>query len=379
MASLFSGFTSSKSLTDLDMSLNTTFGVDGVRNMVPFLENSPNLSSIDFCGNRNFNSECFEVLVQVLQKTRVRTLNFENCIITDISALVTYKLSSLQKLNFDGTKIGREGCVSLSSILKCAASTLKYLNLNNNDIGNEGAEILAASLKHNTKLRTLNLRQNNITMDGYIALLKLLNDISSIENTYKSNHTLIALKLVYHNTKSGVIGLIDSLIDINNRNQTSRHAAGRAKVIHYQLNSRNRKYVCRLLGVAYTEGNNMLADIEPKLLGTALALIGNKHGQSEFYKSLLPVAPDLMSFIDRKAMIENEKGRNAVHTTNLEAEHERKMAALNAEYEQKLAVLTAKDNDLSSRLALIESGDRKHQQSVVDVGKEGGEKRQRIN
>jgi hypothetical protein len=73
---------------------------------------------------------------------------------------------------------------------------LTNLLLGNTGIGDEGIEILANSLKDNTKLKELNLENNsNITVKGRRVLLKLLVDVSSIERTYNSNHTLTSCHL----------------------------------------------------------------------------------------------------------------------------------------------------------------------------------------
>ena len=224
---------------------------------------------------------------------------------------------------------------------------MEKLQLNNTGIDDEGAEILASSLKHNTNLYSLKLvHNNNITKIGRRAFLKLLINISSIESTYNSNNTLYELNL--DNSMDG--SFIQSALEMN----------GKAKVIKYQLNSQKRKKLCRLQGVEYSAEDNMLADIEPKLLPTILALIGRKNGQSEFYTSLLPVAPDLMSFIDRKVILKDRRDKIEV-----------KRAALTSEYERKLALLNAEENDINNRLALIELGDSK-QAVVNDEGKEGG-------
>ena len=390
MALLFSELSSSTSVKEFDVH-NNRFGIDGFRCMASFLEGSPKLSQITFSDN-DFGSECFELLIQSLHGKAVEVLYLRDSNITDISALSTYTLPNLTHVQLENNNIGRKGCMILADVLRKEGSTLTYLDLDNTGIDDEGVEILAKSLKLNTKLDKLLLDSNDITEKGRVALLKTLNDMSSIENTYYSNHTLKDVELYCpddlddeedsingdNDTRDEISTSINEALKINRNNQDP-HAAGRAKVIKYQLNSQNRKEACYLQGTEYSAETNILADIEPILLPQILALVGEKHGQSELYTALLPTAPELMSFIDRKAMIEDEKGRNAVHTTALKAEYERKMAALNAEYEQKLAVLTAKDNDLSSRLALFELGDRKHQQSVVDGGKEGGEKRQRIN
>jgi len=357
MALLFRELPSSSSISALDMRMND-FGIEGVRCMLPFFENTPNLSNIEFSRN-NINSEGFELLVNTLHRvsSKVKTIDLCYCNIIDISALDTYNLPNLQSLTLDGNKIGRDGCRILSSVLQKEDTSLKYLYLRYTDIDDEGAEALAGSLLNNTMLRTLILA---VTKRGFKAFLKLLADVSSIENTYNSNHTLTNLS-VPQNTNDEIYRQINSTLQINKYSQDSR----RAKVVKYQLNSQKRKELCQLQGINYSSEDNMLAGVEPKLLPKILALIGEKNGQSDFYTSLLPVAPDLMSFIDRKAMLKDERARKAVQMKELT---------------RQLAVLAAEDDQLNKRLALIELGDSK-QAAVVDRGKEGdgGEKRQRMS
>ena len=167
------------------------------------------------------------------------------------------------------------------------------------------------------KLKELVLSRNNITKRGHTVFLKLLNDVSSIESTYNSNHTLNALAFVHYLEKDRIVKNIDSIIQMNNLHVDSSHEAGKAKVIKYQLNIQKRKELCQLQDIKYSSEDNMLAGVEPRLLPKILAMIGEKNGQSDFYTSLLPVAPDLMSFIDRKAMIIDERARKAVQIKEL--------------------------------------------------------------
>ena len=53
---------------------HSSFGIDGLRHMVPLLQNSPILSNINFSHNINFNSECFQVLVSALNGKPVEKL-----------------------------------------------------------------------------------------------------------------------------------------------------------------------------------------------------------------------------------------------------------------------------------------------------------------
>jgi len=359
MVSLFSELVSSRSLDRLDLDGND-FGIDGVRSIIPLLQNSPQFTSLWLAGNRRIDSECFEVLVRTLEGKSVKDLFFYQCNITDITALDRYNLPKLQTLNLNGNKIGREGCITISNLLQKEGSTLKTLYLRDMGIGDKEAKIIAASLKHNKKLQELYLSENNLTNEAYDTFFKLLVDISSIESTYTSNHTLIACELNEYN------GDMKALNDVCKENKLSSNpeAAGRAKVIKYQLDSLTRKKLCELQGVEYSSIGYIFADMEVNLLPKILALIGRVHCHSEFYTSLLPVAPDLLSFINRKAILEEEKAKNSAQI---------------AELISQAAALTNKNDQIDKRLALIDSGNDK--QTAVDGGKDGGggEKRQRIN
>lgn len=153
------------SLKKLDVK-NNLFGIDGVWSMVPFLENSPNLSYISFF-NGNINSECFDVLVTALHGRPVENLYLKNCNITNISALDRYNLPNLQSLSLTGNNIGRQGCITISNLLQNEDTTLAAVYLGRAGMGNEETEILANSLEHNTKLESLSLSGNIIGERGY--------------------------------------------------------------------------------------------------------------------------------------------------------------------------------------------------------------------
>ena len=329
MASLFGELTYSTSLVYLTLCGNN-IGIEGIRSMIPFLQNSPNLSSIGFNGHNNFNSECFTVLIQALQNTRVWRLEFQDCNITNISALELYALPNLNVITFHGNNIGREGCRTLANILQKKDTRLSYLFLDNTGIDDEGAEIIANSLKHNTKLKTLHLVDNNqITEKGFKVFLKLLVDVSSVESTYNSNHTLNELRV----PKTSMGSYINAALHMNKTN-TNSEATGRAKVIEYQLNSQTRKKLCELQDIEYCSVGTLYADIEPVLLPGILALIGGNHSQCELYTALIQMVPDLLSCIDRNSMIKDEMARNTAQMAKLD---------------RQLAVLSAR-NDLPSRM-----------------------------
>ena len=230
-------------------------------------------------------------------------------------------------------------------------------------MGDDEAEIIAASLKHNTMLQRLALADNDIGQRGYGVFLRLLNDVSSIESTHNSNHTLTTLDFDFDSSQIRKYSALSAEIGIacrENQERSSPEEVGRAKVIRTQLNSQTRKLYCKWQGIQYSSIGNLLADanIEPVLLPNILELIGNKHGQSGLYAALLPLAPDLMSYIDRKAMIET-----------MMADRMAKIAARMAQ----IAALTAEHNELSNRLELIKLGESKHSTSLSSMA---GKKRE---
>jgi len=304
MALLFGELSSSSSINKLKLRMSE-FGIEGIRSMVPFLQNSPELKELDLSENTRINTECFELLVvQTLHYSSIRELFFYQCNnIEDISALATYNLPYLQYLNLNGSRIGNEGCSILSNLLQRESTTLKKLILSSTGMGDDEAEIIATSLKNNTQLETLHMGGNTFTERGLMVFFKLVIDVSSMATIYNSNHTLSQCWLSGFNDETTA-----RMMMIQNRINASLNGEDepscRMKVINFMLNSRKRKDICTLQGI--DNPSNIFTDIEPvTLLPNVLALIGNEHGQSELYTALKPTAPELLAYIDRKAMIQD--------------------------------------------------------------------------
>ena len=190
-----------------------------MQSMVPFFQNSPKLSMISLNFNFIYN-EGFELLVNALDGGPIEFLFLNGCRISDIAALencalpklrnlalnyneisniggatALVNLTTLEEISLKDNKICSNGCTAIGNLLRKGDCSLKELNLYTNNVDDEGAEILANSLKHNTTLSCTNLQNNRIDRRGLQALLKLLNDVSSVDSTYNSNHTLLSLEL----------------------------------------------------------------------------------------------------------------------------------------------------------------------------------------
>ena len=382
MAALFGELASSSSIEMIDLSHNShnQLSINGFRCMVPFLK-STRLMHIDLMSCDFFNDECFELLIHALNEKPIKKLTLYSCHITNISALMTNTLPQLEDLSLGGNHIGNAGIMILSKMLQVKGSILKRLSLPEVGIDDKGAEVLADSLKQNTTLKTISLNYNNgMTEIGCLAFLKLVNDVSSIDNTYNSNHTLercdlniyldlTTLQMSYKN--SGVVSEIKNLVEgacrlnseVPNRYffaSRNVEAIGRAKVIKYQLHSQRMETLCRCQGIRYSPGS-IFADIEPVLLPKILALIGNEHGQSELYTALIHTAPDLLSYIDRKALIRNALAKVEANFISLSNEYEHAVTW----YLNHLSSISAQRVDLSSQLALIDLGDEAEKKAAL--------------
>ena len=337
--------TGSSSLETLSLTYQR-FGSDGIRSIVPFLNNSPNLLQIDFSHNRNITSECFEAIVEALNGGPIVVLIFNGCSINDIAALENVTLPHLRALNLNNNgiervppldhlanletlhlgdnniqtipslemltnlkylwlsdnRIGNGGCKEIAKLLRSAHSSLQELHLERSNIALEGAEILADSLKSNFSLKFLQLGGNDLNEAGYRAFSKLLNDVSSVEATLASNHTLTLLVLP-RSSNSVSTELMEKHIGkacgINHRTckGNAYDAASRAKVIATQLNSTARRELCGLQGVEYSY-DSMFGGIDPILLPNLLAMTSRSHGQTELHRMLLATAPDLTSLMN---------------------------------------------------------------------------------
>jgi len=317
----------------------------GIQSMVPLLKNSPNLKALTL-GETNINTECFELLISGLNGGSIELLHVNECNIDDISVLGNYTLPHLKTLNLSDNNIQ-----IIPSLEKCPS--LEKIWLDGNDIGDEAAEILAQSIENNTTVKELWLRKNEFGEVGYRAFLKALNDVTSIDRTYNSNHTLINLHLPSNRKFFAMLNSIKSAISTNITNSRNFHAAGRSKVIETQLRSSRRMKLCNLQGIEYSY-LSIFAGVEPVLLSNILATTGGMHGLSELHCMLIATVPDLASIVNKKAVIKDRLAQNAIDR-----------AALDAEYLR-----------LTNQLALIESEEKNDSACVgTDVAFHGRKRR----
>jgi len=148
---------------------NNLIGRDGCESLGTIFRSSAlYLKEVLLCGN-DFDDEDLQTLVAAL---------------TNATTLQSLWLSS-------NLSIAAAGLRALSQLFS-SARPLETLHIEKMNIGDEGAEALADGLRGNTTLKHLVLTTGSagITSTGWAAFSRLLCDTSSINNTYRSNHTL---------------------------------------------------------------------------------------------------------------------------------------------------------------------------------------------
>ena len=348
MTFLFRGMTGS-SLKRLVLHKNNLSTV-GVRSMVPFLQNSINLTKLDLDDN-NLQSEGFNAMFRGLRNSPIEELYCNKCGITSIEIRCIPK--HLRELSLEKNSINVDGCRGLAKLLEGGDATLERLYLDRNGIDDEGVDILVDVLRKNTSLKQLTLKGNKrISRHGNIMFLKLVNDISSIEATLRSNHTLTCLKVSDEEEEHEIQTYIDNAININdkasyeaarnkffNRNlpSLSRVAArmiyngslpaDEEKMFQTQLHSKRRAQLAKIQGV----NHSVYSEINPLHLPEVLSKICAMHGRKELYAALKLSLLELISTVNRKAYILQQRDFFVAKLEKLKTLFGAKIASLNAE------------------------------------------------
>ncbi len=338
MSFFFRGLTSSLSIEHMGLGGNQ-LSAEGMRSMVPFLQNANNLVRLNFDHN-DLQSEGFNMLLRALHNSPIIDVRCCDCGIESIEIDNEQKPMQLQELNLDYNEINADGCRGLAKLLQGQDSALTRLYLCHNKIDDEGVAIFVDALQNNTSLKVLNLFGNDdISQQGRIMFLKLLIDISSIKATMQSNHTLRYARVDSLVSDIYLKAHISMALEIN-REEDNPEVAARTKVIKSQLDSGVRAELAELQGVR----QSLYSEINPLHLPEVLALVGRHHDQGELYVALKSSIAGLISTVNKKQCVQQQI----------------------ADYRAKIAEYQAKMEAAEVELAAIEAAEG----HAVDMGNE---------
>jgi len=395
MTSLFRGLVSSNSIRDVDLSLCHSVRIGGIQSMIPFLRDSSSINKLDLeCVP--MNAQSLEVLLDALQRrSTIEELKLNKCSIESISVFESYTIPSLKYLNLKhnritsipslqnyssletlnlgynnlGADIEGGGILPLTRLLERDDSNLSVLHLTSTCLNDTEVEQLTQSLKSNTKLTELSLAgRQQFGPDGKRALLKLLLDVSSLDNIISSNHTLTSVSY----PKDGrIAGGIESMIEctLKMNYKMVKHAVAKIKVV-YTLDEMKRMQLSLQQGFGECVGHPFI-DIDPAfLLPNALALAGNnRRNHDEFYRLLVATSPDLMSLLDRRALLQVGMEKNTSQIADIAAQ----IAALNA----RMSSLKVRGIQMKEQLSAIQSSTEQKPVAVLGGSNSSGKKRDR--
>jgi hypothetical protein len=229
MTFLFRGLTRSSSIFRLELH-NNGLSIDGVRSMVPFLQNSNRLRFLNLDYNY-LHSESFKVLFHALRDSPIESLYFNECCIetieidsgehipgnlrlmslidnriTNVDGLVRLlqNANNLMVLYLGGNQFQSRGFNTIfralddSSVRTLCAKYcdiesieieyiprhLKNLHLEGNKINSDECRVLLKLLQEGTGLHELNLDRNEIDDEGVEILLGALRNNTSLEELH---------------------------------------------------------------------------------------------------------------------------------------------------------------------------------------------------
>ena len=234
LVTLASWMTNNSRLKYLDLASNEQVSLDGWLAFFGVLhDTNSGLETLDISNNQISLSSAPFMDVQEGFGIIVKTLQLVSTMVNSLGSLRSMKkldlsssLVSLPSWNWAG---------SLANILHNQSCDLESLSLTHNDIEDEGVISFSAALANNNSLRELKLNGSiSVISDlGWGALTKALCDMSSIEATYTSNHTLHCVSSEDDDDDDDMPYSLEELLYINKYNTTSK--AAREKIIKYHM------------------------------------------------------------------------------------------------------------------------------------------------
>ena len=237
----YDGLKRNSSISDLELNCVSQFLVGGVGHEIlkSYQKNNNNLTRLCI-EHAVLDNGGGNAITDTLRWCRnIKIINLSGNSITDeqllpmIEAVKGGCYTSLEHLFLYSNRIGNIGCEALVTLLEDPSTKLQYLSMFNNNINNEGATAIANSLPNNTKLKSLYLQGNSFDASVVGIFCTVLGNTSSVNNTYRSNHTL--KKLVLSNEQRGQHANHLASLQTLNRGEDKSHVAIK-KILKYHPN-----------------------------------------------------------------------------------------------------------------------------------------------
>ena len=195
---------------------------------------SSKVKSLEWSANPIESPDTMAVFAQLLshRKTNLDELYFsQNGHENTWTILNDVDLKSFKLLSFSENNLQTNGRRDIPDLI-AANTPLESLDLSSNRLVDDDAILIGNALRWNTRLRKLVLTKNNVQERGMCALLRAVNDTSTLNSLSDSNHTCHFPGLFLYG-----LGLINSRGRMNRiyklfRLMVDRHRFGKGNVRH---------------------------------------------------------------------------------------------------------------------------------------------------
>ena len=194
------------SLTVLDMSINS-IGSEGLTALAAALANSTSIQDLNLDENEFSTAavglRCLSEWLHILA-IKLDVLHIRSCGINDegLQALTAGVVNNCKVIDLSENNFTTFGLKHLSTSLQSESCCLESLYLGNMDTGDDGAKVLARGLVGNKLLEEMFIQSSLVDKEEeshsfppgwFSAFSSVLCNTSTVNNTYLSNHTILAL------------------------------------------------------------------------------------------------------------------------------------------------------------------------------------------
>merc|ERR1712223_211715 len=176
LKNLLLGLACNEALANVELNLsNNNLGANGANVLENCIGTVSCMTKLDLSEN-NLEAEMAGVMQGLAKNKSLLNLNvsknmtnvkarYFNSVMESIVALIHNEDTAVSKLNLSDCKLKSE----INNVINALGSnqTLQTLDISGNHMGDVGARLLAKALQINTRLRTINLDRNGISLQGY--------------------------------------------------------------------------------------------------------------------------------------------------------------------------------------------------------------------
>ena len=144
--------------------------------------------------------------------TNIKT-KYQSSVIESLVGLITNDESSINKLNLSDCKLKGE----INNVINALGSnqSLQTLDISGNNMGDVGARLLAKALQINTRLKTINLDRNGISLQGYTDITYALQSNYSMRHIPFPTYDLQSVIKTHPDRVDGVVHRMQELLQRN--------------------------------------------------------------------------------------------------------------------------------------------------------------------